>query len=116
MEHDALRECLVEIGELILEAERKGVDTEAVREVDIRLRWARNPEKDPKSAMYVFRSRLLNGKLTIVRQIQKTTSGRGIAEGSEGERESCEATDVRERWRCLWMSTMHLQTVVLSII
>lgn len=65
MEHEALRDCLVEIGELILEQERRGVDTEAVREVDVRLRWARNPEKDPKSTLSVYQLPLVSDALTF---------------------------------------------------
>ena len=79
MEHDALRECLIEIGELMLEAERKGVDTEAVREVDVRLRWARNPEKDPKSAMSVYAPssiRRADGSLADTRSDKRTKNCR----------------------------------------
>ena len=51
LEHDLLLECLETIGSIILKSETDGVDTEAVRAVDLRLRWARNPEKDPESAL-----------------------------------------------------------------
>lgn len=44
-------DLLVEIGEAILEAKENPVDKAKVTEVDKRLRWARNPEKDPKSAL-----------------------------------------------------------------
>lgn len=44
-------DLLVEIGEVILTAKETPVDKAKVTEVDKRLRWARNPEKDPKSAL-----------------------------------------------------------------
>ncbi|KAI5479387.1 cyclin H [Pseudohyphozyma bogoriensis] len=47
-----LLEYLDEAGRLIQAAEKNPVDKQAVTEVDKRLRWARNPEKDPKSALY----------------------------------------------------------------
>lgn len=48
---DELRRCLEEIGEVVREMGRCPVDKGKVTEVDKRLRWARNPEKDPKSAL-----------------------------------------------------------------
>lgn len=53
LEVQALLECLKEIGAVLEKAAETPVDKEAVTEVDRRLRWARNPEKDPKSALYV---------------------------------------------------------------
>lgn len=52
MQLDALVRVLEGIGEIVEGCGNK-VDVEVVREVDKRLRWARNPEKDPKSALSV---------------------------------------------------------------
>lgn len=51
LEKERLVDLLVEIGEVIMEAKENPVDKAKVTEVDKRLRWARNPEKDPKSAL-----------------------------------------------------------------
>lgn len=48
---EQLVDALVDIGEAILDAKDNPVDKAKVTEVDKRLRWARNPEKDPKSAL-----------------------------------------------------------------
>lgn len=53
LEVQALLDLLREIGGVLEKAAETPVDKEAVTEVDRRLRWARNPEKDPKSALYV---------------------------------------------------------------
>lgn len=50
MQLDDLVGVLEGIGEIVKSCGSK-VDVEVVREVDKRLRWARNPEKDPKSAL-----------------------------------------------------------------
>ena len=42
---------LQEIEVVIREVEKNGVDRAKVTEVDKRLKWAHNPEKDPKSAL-----------------------------------------------------------------
>jgi len=44
-----MEKLLKEIGEVVKES--KGVDKERVKEIDKRLKWARNPEKDPSSAL-----------------------------------------------------------------
>jgi cyclin H len=51
LEKEKVVDLLVEIGEVILTAKENPVDKAKVTEVDKRLRWARNPEKDPKSAL-----------------------------------------------------------------
>ncbi|KAK4701463.1 cyclin H, partial [Phenoliferia sp. Uapishka_3] len=50
--HDELLKCLEEIGEMIQMAIKNPVAKEAVKAVDQRLKWARNPEKDPNSALF----------------------------------------------------------------
>lgn len=37
----------------VVHGQKHPVDKARVKEVDLRLRWARNPEKDPNSALYV---------------------------------------------------------------
>lgn len=49
---DSLIKVLDSIGSVILAQKGKGVDVETVREVDKRLRFARNPEKVEGSALY----------------------------------------------------------------
>ncbi|GAA6061324.1 hypothetical protein JCM10212_003214 [Sporobolomyces blumeae] len=51
-EVDTVLEILDEIQEVVRDAQRNPVDKERVKEVDRRLRWARNPEKDPNSALF----------------------------------------------------------------
>lgn len=51
LETDRLVDVLAEIGETILEAKEHPVDKALVTQVDKRLKWARNPEKDPTSAL-----------------------------------------------------------------
>lgn len=53
-EQKDLRHTLEIIAEVIREVEKNGVDRAAVTEVDRRLSWAHNPEKDPNSALYVL--------------------------------------------------------------
>lgn len=48
---DKLSDSLVNIGIVISNALGGLVDKEAVKDVDRRLRWAHNPEKDPQSAL-----------------------------------------------------------------
>ncbi|GAA6032556.1 hypothetical protein JCM8097_004814 [Rhodosporidiobolus ruineniae] len=52
LEHEGLIRVLEEIGAMVTEAQKNPVDKAKVKEIDMRLRWARNPEKDPKSALY----------------------------------------------------------------
>ncbi|KPV77706.1 uncharacterized protein RHOBADRAFT_51524 [Rhodotorula graminis WP1] len=52
LEQDVLLRLLDEVQGMIQEQQRNPVDKDKVREVDRRLKWARNPEKDPKSALY----------------------------------------------------------------
>ncbi|GAA5848299.1 hypothetical protein JCM9279_001002 [Rhodotorula babjevae] len=52
LEQDALLRLLDEVQGMIQEQQRNTVDKDKVREVDRRLKWARNPEKDPKSALF----------------------------------------------------------------
>ncbi|GAA5854174.1 hypothetical protein JCM8547_008254, partial [Rhodosporidiobolus lusitaniae] len=49
---EGLGQVLEEIGEMVLEAQRNPVDRAKATDVDRRLKLARNPEKDPKSALY----------------------------------------------------------------
>ncbi|KAL8291802.1 hypothetical protein RQP46_002060 [Phenoliferia psychrophenolica] len=49
---DELVECLDQITEMIQNAIANPVAKEKVKEVDQRLKWANNPEKDPNSALY----------------------------------------------------------------
>ncbi|TNY19432.1 cyclin-like protein [Rhodotorula diobovata] len=49
---EELLRLLDEVQAMIQEQQRSTVDKNKVREVDRRLKWARNPEKDPKSALY----------------------------------------------------------------
>jgi len=53
LEEDVLLQLLDEVQGMIQEQQRSTVDKDKVREVDRRLKWARNPEKDPKSALCV---------------------------------------------------------------
>lgn len=50
---EELLRLLDEVQAMIQEQQRSTVDKNKVREVDRRLKWARNPEKDPKSALCV---------------------------------------------------------------
>ncbi|GAA6051471.1 hypothetical protein JCM3770_004548 [Rhodotorula araucariae] len=50
LDHEALLEVLDEVQAMI--QERKTVSKEKATEIDRRLKWARNPEKDPKSALF----------------------------------------------------------------
>ncbi|GAA5977908.1 hypothetical protein JCM11641_004326 [Rhodosporidiobolus odoratus] len=52
LQHDALLRLLDEIQEMVSDAQKNPVDKQSVVEVDKRLKLARNPEKDPNSALY----------------------------------------------------------------
>lgn len=107
LEREALVKVLEEIGEMIMEAQRNPVDKARVKDVDMRLKWARNPEKDPKSALCVFPSlappflpQFPDGILRLL-QVQEAESGGRSSEGSEGKGESGQASrqQRRERFR-----------------
>lgn len=51
VEREQLVRVLEMVGDVVRMAQETPVDREKVKEVDKRLRWARNPEKDPKSAL-----------------------------------------------------------------
>jgi len=44
-----MERLLNEVGAVVKES--KGIDKERVKDIDKRLKWARNPEKDPSSAL-----------------------------------------------------------------
>ncbi|GJN91207.1 hypothetical protein Rhopal_004225-T1 [Rhodotorula paludigena] len=52
LEHAALLRLLDEIQAMVQDAQKNVVDKARATEIDKRLKWARNPEKDPKSALY----------------------------------------------------------------
>jgi hypothetical protein len=101
LEREALVEVLEEIGEMITEAQKNPVDKARVKDVDMRLKWARNPEKDPKSALFVvFPFPLSLSGLTFplpLTQVQEAQSGGDCGEGGEGAGEGGEAS-CRGRW------------------
>lgn len=51
LEHAALLRLLDEIQAMVQDAQKYVVDKARATEIDKRLKWARNPEKDPKSAL-----------------------------------------------------------------
>lgn len=55
---DILR-LLQEIGGMITHSQKNPIEKEKVKDIDKRLKWARNPEKDPSSALYVALSSLV---------------------------------------------------------
>ena len=59
---DMLR-LLQEIGDTITHSQKNPIEKEKVKDVDKRLKWARNPEKDPSSALYVALSSLAQSRL-----------------------------------------------------
>ncbi|GAA5889368.1 hypothetical protein JCM5296_006342 [Sporobolomyces johnsonii] len=52
VEAEVMRKLLDEVGEMVLEVQRNPLDKAKVKDADRRLRWASNPEKDPKSALF----------------------------------------------------------------
>ncbi|BGO92177.1 hypothetical protein NBRC10512_000908 [Rhodotorula toruloides] len=52
LQRDDLIKVLDEVQAMIQETQRSPIDKEKVKDIDRRLRWARNPEKDPNSALY----------------------------------------------------------------
>lgn len=51
LEQNELRCVLDQVQSMIEEGQKNPVEKARVKEVDLRLRWARNPEKDPNSAL-----------------------------------------------------------------
>ncbi|GAA5967467.1 hypothetical protein JCM21900_004843 [Sporobolomyces salmonicolor] len=51
-EGEVMIQLLDQIGEMVLEVQRTPLDKAKVKDADRRLRWASNPEKDPKSALF----------------------------------------------------------------
>lgn len=51
LQRDDLIKVLDEVQAMIQETQRSPIDKEKVKDIDRRLRWARNPEKDPNSAL-----------------------------------------------------------------
>jgi len=49
VEVEKMERLLNEVGAVVKES--KGIDKERVKDIDKRLKWARNPEKDPSSAL-----------------------------------------------------------------
>jgi cyclin H len=51
LERETMVKLLREIGELVTFIQKNPVEKDKVKDVDKRLKWARNPEKDPSSAL-----------------------------------------------------------------
>ena len=51
LEQNELRGVLDQVQSMIEEGQKNPAEKARVKEVDLRLRWARNPEKDPNSAL-----------------------------------------------------------------
>ncbi|GAA5940602.1 hypothetical protein JCM1841_000655 [Sporobolomyces salmonicolor] len=51
-EGEVMIQLLDQVGEMVLEVQRTPLDKAKVKDADRRLRWASNPEKDPKSALF----------------------------------------------------------------
>lgn len=51
LEQTELERVLDQVQSMIEEGQKNPVEKARVKEVDLRLRWARNPEKDPNSAL-----------------------------------------------------------------
>lgn len=46
-----MEKLLKEIGEMVTMSQKNPIAKEKVKDIDKRLKWARNPEKDPSSAL-----------------------------------------------------------------
>ncbi|GAA5964990.1 hypothetical protein JCM3765_004819 [Sporobolomyces pararoseus] len=57
LERTKMIKLLQEIGEMITNCQKNPVAKDKVKDIDKRLKWARNPEKDPSSALYKKRKR-----------------------------------------------------------
>ena len=51
LEQNELGPVLDQVQSMIEDGQKNPVEKARVKEVDLRLRWARNPEKDPNSAL-----------------------------------------------------------------
>ncbi|GAA5934803.1 TFIIH complex kinase subunit CCL1 [Sporobolomyces koalae] len=57
VEDSVMTRLLIEIGETIQDVQRHPIEKDKVKDIDKRLRWARNPEKDPNSLLYKKRKK-----------------------------------------------------------
>ncbi|GAA6012916.1 hypothetical protein JCM11491_006225 [Sporobolomyces phaffii] len=57
LERTQMTRLLQEVGALVTHIQKNPVAKDRVKDVDKRLKWARNPEKDPSSALYKKRKR-----------------------------------------------------------
>ncbi|GAA5871504.1 hypothetical protein JCM16303_000776 [Sporobolomyces ruberrimus] len=57
LEQEVMEKLLKEIGEMVTMSQKNPIAKEKVKDIDKRLKWARNPEKDPSSALFKKRKR-----------------------------------------------------------